>query len=680
MKVSELWLRTLVNPPLSVTEIADQLTNAGIEVDSLEFIGAKADQGIWTFKIPPNRGDCLSMEGIAREVALLNNMAYQTKPIVAVQSTIDESISVHIEKPELCPRYLACVVKNINPTVPTPVGIKDRLEMAGLRSVSLLVDILNYVMLELGQPLHAFDLAKLGSEIKVRSAIAGEHLTLLDGQKIELIPETLVIADNHGVLALAGVMGGLHSAVSETTHSILIESAYFNPIAVRLAAKHYGIRTDSSFRFERGIDPFIQKLAIDRAVQLILETAGGQVGTVQEYQSANFMPKCPSVILKKARIQQLLGIVIPEETILRIFQLGNMQVQKEGDSFKVSPPSYRQDIALDVDLIEEIIRVYGLQHCQGEPLSGSLAFGRMFDATPFDLRAKQLLADRGYSEAITYSFTDPKWLEHFHFQEKPLALSNPITVEMAVMRTSLWPGLLQAVQYNQRRQSARVRLFEIGVCFKEFDGSFVEKSYLSGVVAGTLQPEQWGVVKTQHDFYDLKGDLEAILGLIPGATFTFAKGEHAALHPSQTAKILMNQQTVGVIGSLHPQLLKSLDLEGPLSLFEIDLERVQIPTKVVFQSLSKFPAIRRDLAVLIEQTVWVSDLKAAIYESVGQLLEELIIFDVYQGKGIDPTKKSIAIGLILRHSSRTLVEDEVSGIIQRVVAMLSSRFGAILRE
>lgn len=682
MKVSELWLRSFIETSLSISEIAEKLTNAGIEVDSLEMIDTdpKTKQGVLTLKIPPNRSDCLGMEGIARELSLLTKTPY--KPVIVADATakITDKFPIELKASDLCPQYLGCIIKNINPGILTPVWMKERLELAGIRSVSAVVDILNYVMLELGQPLHAFDLNTLNSQIIVRLSTSGETIQLLNEQTLELEAGTLVIADKIQVHAIAGVMGGLKSSVTEKTTNLLIESAYFNPIAIRLAGQRYGLRTDASHRFERGVATNLQKRALNRATQLLLEIVGGDVGPIMEERNAALLPTRPEVVLRNSRIAMLLGLCPKESEILDILERAEMKVTTQEGGFRVSPPDHRQDIALEVDLIEEVARVYGYEQFLPKNIIGTFEFFAMPETKTSVPLLKKTLIERGYYESITYSFIDPKLIEIFYPLQKPYLLANPISNDMAAMRPSLWPGLLQAVQYNQRRQQPRVRLFEVGNCYSESEGKSQEKSVIAGITTGNYYPEQWGVKNRQQDFYDIKGDVLALLtGMAESDSFQFQPLDHPALHPGKAAKIIQNGQSLGVVGALHPRIMQALDITSPVFVFELELTalKCRIPE---FRDVSKFPVIRRDIALVVDHHLFVEEIKSAIVRCVGPWLREVAIFDVYQGPGIEPGKKSIALGLILQHPSRTLVEEEVTDKIQEVITMLGKQFRAILRE
>jgi len=675
MKVSERWLRTLINPDLDITALAEQLTQASLEVDSLEIIENNDNESVCTFKIPPNRGDCLSMEGIAREISLLNNLSYQSISHNLITPMITDTIAVEIEEEALCPRYITCVLKEVDVNHPVAPEILARLELAGVRSVNRVVDILNYVMLELGQPLHAFDLDTLKPTICVRRARLNEKIVLLDGQNITLNPECLVIADSEKVQALAGIMGGLASMVTEKTRNILIESAYFDPVTIRLSAQQQGLKTDASHRFERGVDPALPKRALMRALQLLSENVNVQIGPISVNEALAHLPVMPVIQLRHKRIAQVLGKDFASEETRNILSRAGMQLKETSDGFSVVAPSFRHDILIEEDLIEEIARVVGLHQLPSRSLAGEINYPVAIDIN-LKNRLKTLLVDRGFHEAMTYSFIDPQFADSFQYPTHSLALKNPISRDMAVMRASLWPGLLQAVQYNQRRQALRVRLFEMGTCFT----LSAEALYLSVVATGALQQEQWGAANKVQDFYDLKADIEALFSILKMPSPQFELSEHPALHPEQSAQIVLDGKSIGWIGNLHPRLIKTLDLEGPVSLSEINLTGLLTEKTALFKTISKFPMIRRDLAVVLSENVTAAALKEAIAATVGDLLESIVLFDVYQGKGVGVGQKSVAIGLILRHQTRTLVETEISDIIKEVVGMLASRFNATLRE
>ena len=678
MKVSELWLRSLISPPCSAEAVAEQLMTAGIEVDSLDF-DAATQQNIFTLKIPPNRGDCLSIEGIARELSLLNGMPYQPKLTPIIRPSHLETFSVGIDAPELCPRYTGCIVKNIDNTQKTPDWLNTRLASSGIRNLSPVVDILNYLMLELGQPMHAFDLATLGSELVVRKSMLGERIRLLEGREIVLDAETLVVADKFQLQSLAGIMGALHSSVTENTTAVFLECAYFSPVAIRLASSRYGLKTDAAYRFERGVDPLLQGRALARALELLGEITGGSSGPVFEEKNDATLPKQPTIFLKKEEISRLLGVCFSTDEVVSIFTQGGFQVTPEKAGFNVKVPSFRQDIAIAVDLIEELARVHGLHRLPSATLKGALDYSRAAGKMPVE-RLKAVLVDRGYYETINYSFGDLKTTELFQPNCEPLVLTNPISVEMRAMRVSLLPGLIQALVTNQRRQVIRARFFETGLCFFKSEQKIIEKSVLSGVISGSNYKEQWGVAERCQDFFDIKKDVEALLALVGKQSILFEKGVHPAMHPLQTARILRDGQPIGFVGALHPRIIKALSLEGSISVFELEMQGLTSTELPTFVPFSKFPTIRRDIAILVDKSLSAAELQSSIEQSAGKFLRSLSLFDVYEGKGIPADKKSVALGLILQHPSRTLIEAEGNDILNTVLSSLYKAFDVILRN
>lgn len=681
MKVSELWLRSLIETPLTISQISAQLTNAGIEVDNLEYSSNTPHQGLLTLKVPPNRGDCLCMLGIARELSLLTNVPYKAIESSSFTVKISDQLPIFVQAAEQCPRYLGRIIKDINAAIKTPTWIKERLEWAGIHSVSVVVDILNYVMIEMGQPLHAFDLEKLDADIIVRKSVSGEVITLLNGQTVELKPDTIIIADKTKPQAIAGVMGGLDASVTESTHHLFIESAYFNPISIRWAATQYGLKTDASHRFERGIDFALQEKALNRATELLLNIVGGEVGPILEQKSEKYLPKSPDVFLRTERILALLGTAPEAQEIVDILKRAEMKVEATEKGFRIIPPSHRHDIELEVDLIEEIARVVGFDRFASQTIIAPIPFFKMPETECSVSEFKKVLVDRGYFEVITYSFIDPNIINLlYQDQIKPYLLKNPISVEMAAMRPSLWPGLIQTLQYNQRRQQMRARLFELGVCFLHESNKITERPVLSGICSGPLYPAQWGEKSRMHDFYDIKGDVELLLeGSEESGDIQFVSATHPALHPGKSAEIQREGKTLGMVGALHPRIIKALDIHESTFVFELDLTGLHKKMSI-FKDFSKFPAIHRDIAIVVDQGVFAQEIKSAIVKSAGPWLREVRLFDVYQGPGIEPGKKSVALGLILQHPSRTLIEEEVTNIVKELVNRLVKQFHAILRE
>ncbi|MFJ3486200.1 phenylalanine--tRNA ligase subunit beta [Pseudomonas sp. NPDC090202] len=631
--------------------------------------------------LTPNRGDCLSVAGLAREVGALYDAVVTRPQVAAVPAMHDEVRPVDVLAPAACPRYLGRVIRNVDLSRPTPLWMVERLRRSDVRSIDAAVDITNYVMLELGQPLHAFDLAEINGGIRVRMAEEGEKLVLLDGQEVSLRADTLVIADHQRALAIAGVMGGEHSGVSATTRDIFLESAFFDQIAVAGKARSYGLHTDASHRYERGVDWQLAREAMERATALLLEITGGEAGPVIETVSEQHLPSVAPVVLRAERIEQMLGMKMEAAEVERLLTGLGLKVAAEGAQWCVEVPSHRFDISLEVDLIEELARLYGYNRLPVRYPQARLAPQARPEAKG-DLPAlRRLLVARGYQEAITYSFIDQKWFELFSPGVEPLLLANPISADMAAMRSSLWPGLVKALQHNLNRQQDRVRLFESGLRFVgQLDG-LKQEPMLAGVVCGSRLPEGWAQGRDAVDFFDVKADVEALLGF-SGALddFRFAPGKHPALHPGQTARIERDGREVGFIGAIHPELAKTLGLDRPVFVFELILAEVAEGRLPKFHELSRFPEVRRDLALLADREVAATAVLDVIRENAGEWLTDLRLFDVYQGKGIDPHRKSLAVGLTWQHPSRTLTDDEVNASTQQILTSLEERLNATLRK
>ena len=632
--------------------------------------------------LTPNRGDCLSLAGLAREVGAIYGAEVSPVSVTPVNATHDEVRSVEVFASSACPRYLGRVVRNVDLSKPTPLWMVERLRRSDIRSIDAAVDITNYVMLELGQPMHAFDLAEINGGIRVRMAEEGEKLVLLDGQEVSLRADTLVIADHSRALAIAGVMGGEHSGVGDKTRDLFLESAFFDTIAVAGKARSYGLHTDSSHRFERGVDSQLARNAMERATALLLDIVGGEAGPIIEVTSNNDLPSVAPITLRAERISQMLGMDMDGAEVERfLLALGLGVVAQGNGEWQVSVPSHRFDISLEVDLIEELGRLYGYNRLPVRYPQARLAPQAKAEAAVELPALRRLLVARGYQEAITYSFIDPKLFELFNPGTQPLLLANPISADMAAMRSSLWPGLIKALQHNLNRQQARVRLFESGLRFVGQLEGLQQEPMLAGVVCGTRLPEGWAHSRDNVDFYDVKADVEALLASAGAAdNFTFVAGEHAALHPGQTARIEREGRLVGFFGAIHPELAKALDIDQPVFMFELVLSEITHGLMPKFQELSKFPEVRRDLALLVDRDVPAQDLLGAIREAAGEWLTDLKLFDVYHGKGIDPHRKSLAVGLTWQHPSRTLNDDEVSTTTQNILTSLETRFNATLRK
>lgn len=632
--------------------------------------------------LTPNRGDCLSLAGLAREVGALYDAPVTRPEISVVPASRDDVYPVEVVAPQACPRYLGRVLRNVDLSQPTPLWMVERLRRADVRSIDAVVDITNYVMLELGQPMHAFDLAEINGGIRVRMAEESEKLVLLDGQEVSLRADTLVIADHQRALAIAGVMGGEHSGVSANTRDLFLESAFFDTIAIAGKARSYGLHTDASHRFERGVDWQLAREAMERATALLIEIVGGEAGPIIEVVSQEQLPNVAPVTLRAERVEQMLGLKMDDAEIVRLLTALGLGISAAGDSqWQVSVPSHRFDISLEVDLIEELARLYGYNRLPVRYPQARLAPQAKAEAA-VDLPAlRRLLVARGYHEAITYSFIDPKLFELFNPGVAPLMLANPISADMAAMRSSLWPGLVKALEHNLNRQQPRVRLFESGLRFVGQLEGLQQEPMLAGVICGSRLPEGWAHGRENVDFYDLKADVEALLASAgDGASFTFVAGEHPALHPGQAARIEREGRLVGFLGAMHPELSKSLGLDQSVFMFELLLSEVTQGLMPKFQELSKFPEVRRDLAILVGRDVPAEELLSVIREGAGEWLTDLKLFDVYHGKGIDPDRKSLAVGLTWQHPSRTLNDDEVSVTTQKILTSLEQRFNATLRK
>lgn len=640
------------------------------------------DDEIIEVDLTPNRGDCLSVAGLACEVAALISAGHKSLHVNQVQPISKNVCEVMVAAPAHCARYAGRVVCNVDTSRPVPVWLRERLRRAGVRSIDPVVDITNYVLLELGQPMHAFDLDKLHGGLTVRLAKQGETLALLDGQTVELKPETLVIADDKGPLAIAGIMGGVDSAVSPTTRNVLLESAWFNPVLLAGKARDYGLHTDASHRFERGVDFNKQLEAIERATQLLLEITGGEPGPVVHVVSEDLLPDRQPVTLTRARLDQYLGVSLPESEVTGIFARLGFAPQVDASGWIIQPPSWRYDIAIEQDLIEEVARVYGYNNLPSRSIKASLDLTGMPETTLAADVLLNTLVGRGYREVISYSFISPELQALFEPDQVSVRLRNPISADMADMRASLVPSLVNILQNNLNRQQNRARLFESGLRFRLVDGQLQQQPVIAGLLYGTRAPEAWHANGGNlADFYDLKGDLEALLARTGRAgDFSFRATTHPALHPGQTAEILDGDKVVGLIGALHPEVQRTLDINHPVYVFEVERDALLAARQPAFSSLSRFPEVRRDLAVVVARDLPVAALCAAARVAAGNCLINLKVFDVYCGEHIESHRKSVAFGLTFQHGSRTLNEAEIVEWVDNVLGALSQQYGAELRN
>ncbi len=637
------------------------------------------DDSILEVDLTPNRADCLSIQGVAREVAILNNDTCQLPEHSIVAITSDKQQAIKVDEPEACPRYLGRVIEKVSAFAESPLWMQERLRRSGLRSLGAVIDITNYVLLELGQPLHAFDLDKISGSIHVRYAKSDEKLLLLNEQEIELTETTLVIADDQKPLALAGIMGGSESAVTENTVDLLLECAFFSPNTMMGKARNYGLHTDSSHRFERGVDPLLQERAIERATQLIVSIAGGQAGPIVEVSSEQNLPAYHPIRLRSKRLSLVLGQQLPDQMVTDILNGLGMACTVDSSGWLVTPPSFRFDIAIEADLIEEVARIHGYDNLPKRQMIMPVSLVDDSETRVTIDRIKDILVDRDYQEAITFSFGDDELLRKFEPELNGLALQNPISSELSTMRTSLWPGLMLAIQHNLNRQQERVRLFESGLKFVK-QSELQQIDVLAGAVTGAMYPDSWCEDKRPVDFFDVKADLEALFGA-GRHQVQFTAASHPALHPGQTAAIEIDGNIhAGIVGMLHPELEKHFKINSQVFVFEVNADVLLQRNVPKFDVLSKFPSVRRDLALTIKDEVASESLVNAIRESAGDVIKTITIFDVYHGKGVESGYKSVALALILQDKLKTLADAEIDAIVSRVLAYLQKHFDARLRD
>lgn len=655
--------------------------DAPIGKDFREYLGL--EDKVIDVDLTTNRPDCLSIRGIAREVGVLLNTEVKELTELTVPNTISDEFKISVENKEAAPRYLTRVIKNVNQKASSPMWMKERLRRCGIRSVSPIVDVTNYVMLELGQPLHSFDLDKVHDFINVRFAKNGEKLTLLSGEDVTLKDDTLVITDSTGPIALAGIFGGLNSGISNDTTNVLLESAFFSPLAIKGRARDYGLNTDASHRFERGVDSQIQNLAIQRATELLVQIAGGEVGPVTEVVADEYLPKQKNVALRIDRLAKVLGLEIDAKTCFTILQrLGLKPEQVDANTIKTISPSFRFDIEIEEDLIEEVARIYGYNNIPNKSPVSDLVMPSICESSMDLLRLKQALVDRSYQEAITYSFTDPKVLEILH-AEKPMILESPISSEMSAMRTTLVAGLLLASKYNINRQQKRVRLFESGLRYiidKNAENGVRQEPMLCGVIVGEANDEIFCKEKRNVDFYDIKGDVEALLDLTANKNaYHFVKTTCPFLHPGQGADLMLDGKKVGVLGVLHPVVQKELGLKVKVCVFEIKLDAISVRKVPLYSEISKFPSIRRDFALVVDKNIEAISLVNEIYSIGAGLVNDVKIFDVFENESLGD-KRSIAIAVTMQDNTKTLEDKEVDEICAKFLASLESKFNANLRQ
>jgi phenylalanyl-tRNA synthetase beta chain len=657
-----------------------------IELSTSETIGKSLkdiiniDDNIIEISLTPNRGDCLSIRGIAREVAVFNHIELTEFKTDPVEITSKATRKIKLSAKAACPHYIGRVIENVDASVKSPLWLTEKLRRSGIRSINIVVDITNFVMLELGQPMHAFDNDYLTGDIEVRYAKDGEKLKLLDESEHELKSKTLLIADNSGPLAMAGLMGGFDSAVSPESKNIFLESAFFASEVIIGEARQYGLHTESSHRFERGVDPQLQNSAIERASELIIQYCGGEAGSVVETTSKENLPKKSQVVLRKTQINRVLGIALDEQFVTDTFVNLEMECNYDNNQWIIVPPSHRFDIKLEVDLIEELARIYSYDAITVATPSSHL---KMHSPNSTHLSVKQIreiLINRDYQEVITYSFIDPEINKLLNNKDKVLTLTNPIAPELSEMRSSLLPGLLNTLQYNIKRQRERIRVFETGLVFKGSE-DLKQDYHIGGLCYGNIYNKQWDNEDNSFDFYDLKCDVETILySMVEEARIEFKHSKSEMLHPGQAVDVLVDDIEIGCFGQLHPKISLKLGLNDNVYLFDFKLENLYKKEVHKFQPISRFPSIKRDISILIDETIPLAEVLSSVKNDDSKVLSKLELFDVYQGEGIEKGKKSLALGLTFQVTSSTLRDEEVETIMGHIIDGLYNKFGAILRK
>lgn len=640
------------------------------------------DDNVFEIKLTPNRADCLSLQGIAREVGAITGAATSLPQVAEVPASIADTRAVVLDAQVACPLYYGRIVKHVNAKAPTPEWMKRRLERSGIRAISSLVDITNYVMLELGQPLHAFDNTRLEGAVHARMAKPEEKLLLLNEQTIAVDADVLMIADEAKPLAMAGIMGGEESGISLDTTELFLESAFFAPKAIAGRARRYGFASDASHRFERGVDFGGTLAAIERATQLILEICGGQAGPVVEAKAE--LPARTPVRLRTARAERVLGLSLGAERIAGLFKGLALSFEQQGDDFLVTPPSWRFDMEIEEDLIEEIARLYGYDNIPSPAPRGRMEMMLQPEAQRPAYRIRQMLADRGYQEVVNYAFVEEAWEADFAAKTEEsdlIRLANPIASQMAVMRSNLFGGLISNLVTNLKRKQSRVRLFEVGRTFHRDAtaqpvAGFHQPWKLAGLAFGGALPEGWGAGARKVDFYDVKGDIEALLA---PAALRFEKLAHPALHPGRAARVLVDGQEIGCIGELHPEWVQKYDLPQAPVVFELDFAMVKSTKVPAYAEVSKFPPVVRDLAIVVDQNVALQTLLDGLKGQISGLVQDIQLFDVYVGKGVPENKKSLAFRIVMQDTQRTLQDSEVDAAMQQLVSCFEQAFGAQLR-
>lgn len=638
------------------------------------------DDQVLTVELTPNRADCFSMRGVAREVAALNQCALNIPQVTPHHPSIDDSCAVNIQAEDACPGYAVRLIRGVNTAAVTPLWMKERLRRAGVRPLHPVVDVTQYVMLEFGQPMHAFDAQKISGDIQVRMSEAGEALKLLDGQDITLEAGVLLIADEYKPLALAGIMGGLDSSVNDETTDVLLESAYFNPHLIAGVARKYGLCTDASQRFERGVDPALHPEMLERATALLLDITGGDAGPVTWVHAEHYMPHV-SIAFNPEHVKNLTGLIVPEARMKTMLEALGMTVISEQTPWQVSVPSYRFDLSLDVDLVEEIARLHGYDHLEPEPTVGTLQSGTL---SPFHRQSRAVshaLSARGYAEVITYSFIDPAVQEAFYPDAATKTLVNPLSSELSTMRVGLWPGLVSALLHNASRQQGAMKCFETGVVFDVQGKKLEERAVLAGLMTGETGALNWAESTRHYDFYDMKGTVEALFTDVAGVTdMTFVPDTLDALHPGKCARIQLGERGVGWMGAMHPALAEALGLDTEVLLFELELDAFEAKRPALYRAISKYPQVQRDLSLLADEVVSAAQIEAVVRSNSSNLLKAFHVFDQYTGESIPDGKKSLGIALILQNENRTLTEQDIAPLMDGVMTALEDELGVDVRD
>jgi phenylalanyl-tRNA synthetase beta chain len=629
---------------------------------------------VLTLKLTPNRSDCLSLVGIARDVAAITGAKTRFESIAAHQVGSQQTKQVAITEQAACPRYCGRLIAGVNAKAATPAWIVKRLERSGIGSISAIVDITNYVLLALGQPMHAFDAAKLNGDINVRFAKDKESLDLLNDQSIELKTDDLVIADAQGAIALAGIMGGKPTSVTDDTADIFLESAFFTPAVIAGKARRLGLSTDSSYRFERGVDFGNTRNAMELATELIVQICGGAVGAITEV--THTLPVRKPVKLRLSRLVAVLGITLEQDVVATLLTQLGFDFTVTNNEFTVTPPSFRFDIEIEEDLIEEIARLHGYDHIPATPPVANLNILAAPEARLHQNQLRDRLVALGYQEVVNYSFVDESWERDLLGNSAPIKLQNPIASNLSVMRTSLWGGLLDTLTYNLNRKQERAYLFEIGAVYHQQANSFVENTRISGLAYGSEKPEQWAVDGEDADFFDVKGHVESLVG----TRLAYEKAEHPALHPGQTARLLLNGQAIGWLGKLHPKWQQHYSLAKSTFVFELDVAAISERTVPAYEEVSKYLPVRRDLAVVLDENIAVETVLKEIKNANIELISEVALFDLYQGKGIAENKKSLALSILMHDTQKTLVDSDADKAMGNLLQLLQNKFNAMLRN